>query len=188
MRLGCTFRSPSIRALPAECRAISLDQLQGHVSSRHARRNFGCSTRCSRTRNGPALPTESRSRFLRDISFSQQPGRSSKAVRHGESAGATRIPARAYRRAIRGRGIGRGLTARFDHAASRVALAQERQRQIRHLAARLLSRIDITRARAPSAFWAHCGHATFLASAILARGADSRSRISRNTNRRARAT
>jgi hypothetical protein len=83
-----------------------------------------------------------------------------KAIRRGDSAGAPRILERAYARA-------------FDDeesaaAALRIVIEQhpawpwlEGVRGIGHLlAARLLSRLDITRARTPSAFWAYCGLAT----------------------------
>ncbi|HEX3532788.1 MAG TPA: hypothetical protein VHT23_01110 [Gemmatimonadaceae bacterium] len=83
-----------------------------------------------------------------------------KAVRRGESAGAPRILERAYASA-------------FDDeesasAALRCAIEEhpawpwlDGVKGIGHLlAARLLSRLDVTRARTPSGFWAYCGLAT----------------------------
>jgi Transposase IS116/IS110/IS902 family len=83
-----------------------------------------------------------------------------KAVRRGESAGAPRILERAYVRAFE------------DEEAAAVSVRAlielhpawpwlSSVKGIAHLlAARLLSRLDITRARTPSAFWAYCGLAT----------------------------
>ncbi len=88
------------------------------------------------------------------------PGALLKTIRRGESSGAPRILERAYARA-------------FDEEESAAAALRsvierhpawpwlESVRGIGHLlAARLLSRLDITRARTPSAFWAYCGLAT----------------------------
>src|SRR5712671_3721501 len=83
-----------------------------------------------------------------------------KAIRRGETAGAPGILERAYRRAFE--------DEESAAAALRSAIEQhpawpwlEGVKGIGHLlAARLLSRLDITRARTPSAFWAYCGLAT----------------------------
>ena len=83
-----------------------------------------------------------------------------KAIRHGESAGAPRILERAYARAFE--------DEESAAAALRGVIEQhpvwpwlDDIKGIGHLlAARLLSRLDITRARTPSAFWAYCGLAT----------------------------
>src|ERR1700704_3416410 len=83
-----------------------------------------------------------------------------KAIRRGESVGAPRILERAYARAFE------------DEESAAVALRGvieqhlvwpwlEDIKGIGHLlAARLLSRLNITRAETPSAFWAYCGLAT----------------------------
>lgn len=83
-----------------------------------------------------------------------------KAIRRGEPAGAPRILESAYARAFDDE----------DSAAAELRCAIEQHpawpwldgvKGIGHLlAARLLSRLDITRARTPSAFWAYCGLAT----------------------------
>jgi hypothetical protein len=83
-----------------------------------------------------------------------------KAIGQGETAGAPRILERAYSRAV-------------DDEASAAAAVRETIEQhpawpwlsnirgIGHLlAARLLSRLDVTRAGTPSAFWAYCGLGT----------------------------
>ena len=83
-----------------------------------------------------------------------------KAVRRGDSAGAPRILERAYTRAFE--------DEESAAAALRGVIEQhpvwrwlDDVKGIGHLlAARLLSRLDITRARTPSAFWAYCGLAT----------------------------
>src|SRR5438105_5318501 len=83
-----------------------------------------------------------------------------KTIAHGNTAGAPRVLERAYARAA---------TDEADAAASlRTAIEQhpawpwlEANKGVGHLlAARLLSRLDVTRARTPSAFWAYCGLAT----------------------------
>jgi hypothetical protein len=83
-----------------------------------------------------------------------------KDIARGERAGAPRILESAYRRAVE------------DEAAAASALREsiaghpawpwlEEVRGIGHLlAARLLSRLDVTRANTPSAFWAYCGLGT----------------------------
>jgi hypothetical protein len=83
-----------------------------------------------------------------------------KAITRGETAGAPRILERAYSRAA------------DDEACVEVALRESIERHpawpwltnirgIGHLlAARLLSRLDVTRANTPSAFWAYCGLGT----------------------------
>jgi hypothetical protein len=83
-----------------------------------------------------------------------------KAIARGETAGAPRILERAYARAA------------DDEAAIAEALRENIEqhpawqwlsgiRGIGHLlAARLLSRLDVTRAETPSAFWAYCGLGT----------------------------
>jgi hypothetical protein len=83
-----------------------------------------------------------------------------KAIGEGETAGAPRILERAYSRAV------------DDEAAAADALSETIEqhpawpwlssiRGIGHLlAARLLSRLDVTRAETPSAFWAYCGLGT----------------------------
>jgi hypothetical protein len=83
-----------------------------------------------------------------------------KAIRRGESADAPRILERAYSRAFE--------DEESAAAALRGVIEQhpvwpwlDDVKGIGHLlAARLLSRLDITRARTPSAFWAYCGLAT----------------------------
>jgi hypothetical protein len=83
-----------------------------------------------------------------------------KAIGEGQTAGAPRILERAYSRAV------------DDEAAAADALSETIEqhpawpwlssiRGIGHLlAARLLSRLDVTRAETPSAFWAYCGLGT----------------------------
>jgi hypothetical protein len=83
-----------------------------------------------------------------------------KAIGEGQTAGAPRILERAYSRAV------------DDEAAAADALGETIEqhpawpwlssiRGIGHLlAARLLSRLDVTRAETPSAFWAYCGLGT----------------------------
>jgi transposase IS116/IS110/IS902 family protein len=83
-----------------------------------------------------------------------------KAIARGETAGAPRILERAYARAV------------DDEAYAEEALRESIERHpawpwltnirgIGHLlAARLLSRLDVTRAKTPSAFWAYCGLGT----------------------------
>ncbi|MEA2763403.1 MAG: hypothetical protein QOD47_2687 [Gemmatimonadaceae bacterium] len=81
-------------------------------------------------------------------------------IRRGESAGAPRILERAYARSFEDEesaaGALRGLIEQHP-----VWPWLDDVKGIGHLlAARLLSRLDITRARTPSAFWAYCGLAT----------------------------
>ena len=83
-----------------------------------------------------------------------------KSIARGETAGAPRMLERAYSRAT------------DDEACAEVALRESIERHpawpwltnirgIGHLlAARLLSRLDVSRANTPSAFWAYCGLAT----------------------------
>ncbi|MDQ6691118.1 MAG: transposase [Gemmatimonadota bacterium] len=83
-----------------------------------------------------------------------------KAIKRGESAGAPRLLERAYARAT------------DDEAAAAVELRDVIEQHpawpwldgvkgIGHLlAARLLSRLDVTRAKTPSSFWAYCGLGT----------------------------
>jgi hypothetical protein len=83
-----------------------------------------------------------------------------KAIGQGETGGAPRILERAYARAL------------DDESAAAAALREAIQqhpawpwlsniRGIGHLlSARLLSRLDVTRAETPSAFWAYCGLGT----------------------------
>ncbi|MGH7604600.1 MAG: hypothetical protein ACRENK_11465 [Gemmatimonadaceae bacterium] len=83
-----------------------------------------------------------------------------KSVARGESAGAPGILEHTYARAV------------HDEAGAAAAIAEvieqhpvwawlSNVRGIGHLlAARLLSRLDVTRARTPSAFWAYCGLGT----------------------------
>ncbi len=83
-----------------------------------------------------------------------------KAIAHGQTAGAPRILERAYSRAV------------DDEACAAAALRQAIEQHpawpwltntkgVGHLlAARLLSRLDVTRAKTPSAFWAYCGLGT----------------------------
>jgi hypothetical protein len=83
-----------------------------------------------------------------------------KEIKRGESAGAPRILERAYARSFE--------DEESAAAALRGVIEQHPAwpwlndvKGIGHLlAARLLSRLDITRARTPSAFWAYCGLAT----------------------------
>ena len=83
-----------------------------------------------------------------------------KAIGRGGTAGAPRLLERAYSRAL------------ADEACAGQALREEIEQHpawpwlssvkgIGHLlAARLLSRLDVARAKSPSAFWAYCGLAT----------------------------
>jgi len=83
-----------------------------------------------------------------------------KTIAHGQTAGAPRILERAYSRAV------------DDEACATAALRQAIEQHpawpwlantkgVGHLlAARLLSRLDVTRAKTPSAFWAYCGLGT----------------------------
>jgi hypothetical protein len=81
-------------------------------------------------------------------------------ISRGGSGGAPRILERAYARAFDEEEM-LGLELRRaveDHPAWPWL---EQQRGIGHfLSARILSRLDVTRARTPSAFWAYCGLAT----------------------------
>jgi hypothetical protein len=83
-----------------------------------------------------------------------------KAIRRGESAGAHRILERAYARAFDDEeSAGAALRGAIEDHPAWPWL--DGVKGIGHLlAARLLSRLDITRARTPSAFWAYCGLAT----------------------------
>jgi hypothetical protein len=81
-------------------------------------------------------------------------------LQKGGSAGAPLPLERAYARAADEEGM---LTVEVRRAVEGHPAWEwlERQRGIGHLlAARLLSRLDVARARTPSAFWAYCGLAT----------------------------
>jgi hypothetical protein len=81
-------------------------------------------------------------------------------ISRGRSAGAPRILERAYARSIAEEGMLALELQRVveDHPAW---VWLEQQRGIgHHLSARLLSRLDVSRARTPSAFWAYCGLGT----------------------------
>ena len=81
-------------------------------------------------------------------------------VSRGGSAGAPAVLERAYARAAdEEETLGHELRRAVEEHPAWDWL--QRQRGIGHLlAARLLSRLDVTRARTPSAFWAYCGLAT----------------------------
>jgi hypothetical protein len=83
-----------------------------------------------------------------------------KAIRRGESAGAPRILECAYTRAFEDEeSAAAGLRGVIEQHPVWPWL--DDIKGIGHLlAARLLSRLDIARARTPSAFWAYCGLAT----------------------------
>jgi hypothetical protein len=81
-------------------------------------------------------------------------------IQRGHSAGAPVLLERAYARAADEEDM---LAVELRGAVEEHPAWQwlEQQRGIGHLlAARLLSRLDITRAKTPSAFWAYCGLAT----------------------------
>jgi len=96
----------------------------------------------------------------RSTSRPEKPDALLKLIAQGNAVGAPKILERAYARAA---------ADEADAAESlREAIEQhpawpwlESKKGIGHLlAARLLSRLDVTRARTPSAFWAYCGLAT----------------------------
>lgn len=81
-------------------------------------------------------------------------------ISRGGTGGAPRLLERAYSRAVDEEQMLAIELRRVveDHPAW---VWLEQQRGIgHHLSARLLSRLDVTRARTPSAFWAYCGLAT----------------------------
>ena len=81
-------------------------------------------------------------------------------IARGGSVGAPAVLERSYSRAAdEERMLALELRGAIEHHPAWAWL--EKQRGIGHLlAARLLSRLDVTRARTPSAFWAYCGLAT----------------------------
>jgi hypothetical protein len=83
-----------------------------------------------------------------------------KAIGKGETAGAPRILERAYSRAMDDEAsAAAGLREAIEQHPAWPWLSNIRG--IGHLlAARLLSRLDVTRAETPSAFWAYCGLGT----------------------------
>ena len=83
-----------------------------------------------------------------------------KGIARGERAGAPRILEKAYARAVEDEGAATlGLRECIVRHPAWAWL--EDVRGIGHLlAARLLSRLDVTRAETPSAFWAYCGLGT----------------------------
>jgi len=118
-------------------------------------------TQASRIAHGERLRAILQGRsFSRLVSSIEDADPLLKAIGQGETAGAPRILERAYSRAV------------DDEAAAAAALREMIEqhpawpwlssiRGIGHLlAARLLSRLDVTRAATPSAFWAYCGLGT----------------------------
>ena len=83
-----------------------------------------------------------------------------KTIARGESAGAPRVLEKAYWRATEDENdAAAALRSSIDsHPAWQWMSEQRGVGEL--LAARLLSRLDITRAKTPSAFWAYCGLAT----------------------------
>lgn len=88
-----------------------------------------------------------------------------KAVARGESLGAPRVLEKAYWRASEDEhDVAAALRAEIESHPAWHWISQ--QRGVGELlAARLLSRLDVERARTPSAFWAYCGLATIPGSA-----------------------
>ncbi len=83
-----------------------------------------------------------------------------KTIAHGDSVGAPRVLEKAYWRASEDESdAAAALRLSIEsHPAWRWMSEQRGVGEL--LAARLLSRLDVTRARTPSAFWAYCGLAT----------------------------
>jgi hypothetical protein len=114
----------------------------------------------SRIAHGERLRAIFQGRSYSGSATSEDPAVLLKAISRGESVGAPTILEHAYSRAV------------ADEAEAAAALREsieqhpawpwlEGVKGIGHLlAAALLSRLDITRARTPSAFWAYCGLAT----------------------------
>ncbi|MFL5564326.1 MAG: hypothetical protein ACJ77J_04455, partial [Gemmatimonadaceae bacterium] len=114
----------------------------------------------ARIAHGERLRAIFQGRSFTDVVISDDPDDLLKAIAHGESAGAPPILEHAYARAIE------------EELEAAAALRESIERHpawgwldgvkgVGHLlAARLLSRLDITRAKTPSAFWAYCGLGT----------------------------
>ncbi|MFL5583985.1 MAG: hypothetical protein ACJ78K_03895 [Gemmatimonadaceae bacterium] len=114
----------------------------------------------ARIAHGERLRAIFQGRSFTDVVISDDPDDLLKAIARGESAGAPPILEHAYARAIE------------EELEAAAALRESIERHpawgwldgvkgVGHLlAARLLSRLDITRARTPSAFWAYCGLGT----------------------------
>src|SRR4029077_13434204 len=83
-----------------------------------------------------------------------------KAIAHGQTAGTPRILERAHSRAVDDEACAAAaLRDAIEHHPAWPWLANTKG--VGHLlAARLLSRLDVTRAKTPSAFWAYCGLGT----------------------------
>jgi hypothetical protein len=83
-----------------------------------------------------------------------------KIIARGESVGAPRVLEKAYWRATEDEGDA-AAALRIEVELHPAWEWMSQQRGVGELlAARLLSRLDVTRARTPSAFWAYCGLAT----------------------------
>ena len=83
-----------------------------------------------------------------------------KEIARGESMGAPRVLEKAYWRASEDENDA-AVALRVEIASHPAWAWMSEQRGVGELlAARLLSRLEITRARTPSAFWAYCGLAT----------------------------
>ena len=83
-----------------------------------------------------------------------------RTIARGESVGAPRVLEKAYWRASEDESDA-ALALRTEIEAHPAWQWMSAQRGVGELlAARLLSRLDVTRARTPSAFWAYCGLAT----------------------------
>jgi hypothetical protein len=83
-----------------------------------------------------------------------------KGISRGECAGAPRILENAYARAVEDEGIAASALRETIELHPAWGWLSD-VRGIGHLlAARLLSRLDVTRANTPSAFWAYCGLGT----------------------------
>ena len=88
-----------------------------------------------------------------------------KAIARGESVGAPRVLEKAYWRASEDENDA-AAALRIEIESHPAWSWMSEQRGVGELlAARLLSRLDVTRARTPSAFWAYCGLATIPGSA-----------------------
>src|SRR3954462_1198412 len=114
----------------------------------------------SRVAHGERLRAIFQGRTIGGEERAENPDALLKQIARGQTVGAPRVLERAYARAA-GDEADAAQTLREVIAEHPAWSWLSSQKGVGHLlAARLLSRLDVTRARTPSAFWAYCGLAT----------------------------
>ena len=144
--------------------ATSLPRLSGYDEGAHDLRllyQLYEDAQRSRVAHGERLRALFQGRSFDGLgSVSGDPDSLLKAIARGESVGAPRVLEKAYWRASEDENDA-ATALRLEIESHPAWSWMSQQRGVGELlAARLLSRLDVTRAKTPSAFWAYCGLAT----------------------------